>query len=71
MINGCLTCQKFDVIVELLKDAVDQGIYIPNDLTQSILDEVNKLPYDSNGYKSNLTTQILLFVGQKENNYMN
>lgn len=42
LIKGCLANQQFRLVVELMKDAIDQGLNLPNDLGTTILNDLNR-----------------------------
>ena len=71
MINGCIQQQNVEMGVELLKDASDHGLDLDPEVSQSLLNEINRFPSDSTGLKSTLTSQVLALMKQKANTSYN
>ena len=63
MLNGCLQFSKFDNVLELLRDAKEARIHLPQELTQNILNELNKwqTPEDNN-LKQDVTQKVLAYL---------
>lgn len=63
MLNGCLQFSKFEKVLELLRDAKEARIQLPQELTQNILNELNKwrTPED-NQLKQDVTQKVLAYL---------